>query len=73
VATTSTHGTGCTLSSALAALAARRLQAGPEELDWAPLVEQARDYLQEALAAGGALGVGAGHGPVHHFARWWSA
>jgi hydroxymethylpyrimidine/phosphomethylpyrimidine kinase len=79
VATTSTHGTGCTLSSALAALAARRLHGrssgggGDGELDWAPLVDEARDYLQQALEAGGALGVGSGHGPVHHFARWWSA
>jgi hydroxymethylpyrimidine/phosphomethylpyrimidine kinase len=73
VRTTSTHGTGCTLSSALAALAARRLHAGDGELDWAPLVQEARDYLQQALEAGGALGVGSGHGPVHHFARWWSA
>jgi hydroxymethylpyrimidine/phosphomethylpyrimidine kinase len=73
VATTSTHGTGCTLSSALAALAARRRHDGAGDRDWAPLVEQARDYLQQALESGGALGVGSGHGPVHHFARWWSA
>ncbi|MGY1844499.1 bifunctional hydroxymethylpyrimidine kinase/phosphomethylpyrimidine kinase [Modestobacter sp. SYSU DS0875] len=70
VATTSTHGTGCTLSSALAALAAREQQAG-RPVDWASLVERARDYLQAALAAGETLGVGSGHGPVHHFAGWW--
>ena len=45
--TTATHGTGCTLSSGLAALAAR---AGGTP-DWAALVEPARDYLQRALAA----------------------
>jgi hydroxymethylpyrimidine/phosphomethylpyrimidine kinase len=74
VATTATHGTGCTLSSAIAALAARTRLAAPDEPpDWAPLVEGARDYLQEALMAGGALGVGSGHGPVHHFAGWWPA
>ncbi|WP_369140163.1 bifunctional hydroxymethylpyrimidine kinase/phosphomethylpyrimidine kinase [Modestobacter versicolor] len=74
VGTTSTHGTGCTLSSAIAALAARTALAGPDApTDWAPLVEGARDYLQEALVAGGALGVGSGHGPVHHFAGWWPA
>jgi hydroxymethylpyrimidine/phosphomethylpyrimidine kinase len=74
VATTATHGTGCTLSSAIAALAARtRLDAPDEPPDWVPLVEGARDYLQEALMAGGALGVGSGHGPVHHFAGWWPA
>ncbi|MGY1773842.1 bifunctional hydroxymethylpyrimidine kinase/phosphomethylpyrimidine kinase [Blastococcus sp. SYSU D00813] len=70
VGTTSTHGTGCTLSSAIAALVARGV-GGPGS--WEPAVEQARDYLQEALEAGAALGVGSGHGPVHHFARWWPA
>jgi hydroxymethylpyrimidine/phosphomethylpyrimidine kinase len=72
VDTTSTHGTGCTLSSALAALAARERLAGREP-DWSPLVDRARDYLQAALEAGSALGVGSGHGPVHHFAGWWEA
>jgi hydroxymethylpyrimidine/phosphomethylpyrimidine kinase len=72
VDTTATHGTGCTLSSAIAALAARHLLADPgAPLDWAPLVEGARDYLQAALLAGEQLGVGSGHGPVHHFAGWW--
>jgi hydroxymethylpyrimidine/phosphomethylpyrimidine kinase len=72
VATTSTHGTGCTLSSAVAALAARvRLADAAAPLDWTPLVEGARDYLQAALEGGAALGVGSGHGPVHHFAGWW--
>jgi hydroxymethylpyrimidine/phosphomethylpyrimidine kinase len=66
VATNATHGTGCTLSSAIAALAARSPGAG-----WPVLVEGARDYLQGALEAGGALGVGSGHGPVHHFAGIW--
>ncbi|MQA33477.1 bifunctional hydroxymethylpyrimidine kinase/phosphomethylpyrimidine kinase [Modestobacter roseus] len=70
VETTSTHGTGCTLSSALAALAARERQAG-RAVEWAPLVERARDYLQQALTAGETLGIGSGHGPVHHFAGWW--
>ena len=66
VATTATHGTGCTLSSAIAALVAR--SGGPE---WLPVVEQARDYLQRALEAGTGLGIGSGHGPVHHFAGVW--
>jgi hydroxymethylpyrimidine/phosphomethylpyrimidine kinase len=66
VATTATHGTGCTLSSAIAALAARSPGA-----DWLPVVEEARDYLQRALEAGGRLGIGSGHGPVHHFAGIW--
>jgi hydroxymethylpyrimidine/phosphomethylpyrimidine kinase len=66
VATTATHGTGCTLSSAVAALAARSGSA-----DWSSVVEAARDYLQRALAAGSSLGIGSGHGPVHHFAGVW--
>lgn len=68
IATTSTHGTGCTLSSAIAALVARGV-GGPGA--WEPVIDRARDYLQEALEAGASLGIGAGHGPVHHFVRWW--
>ncbi|HST98062.1 MAG TPA: bifunctional hydroxymethylpyrimidine kinase/phosphomethylpyrimidine kinase [Geodermatophilus sp.] len=67
VDTTSTHGTGCTLSSALAALAARH-----RTDDWSRLVDPARDYLHRALEAGESLGVGSGHGPVHHFAGIWA-
>jgi hydroxymethylpyrimidine/phosphomethylpyrimidine kinase len=74
VATTATHGTGCALSSAIAALTARtRLAAPAEPPDWPPLVEGARDFLHAALVAGEGLGVGSGHGPVHHFTGWWPA
>jgi hydroxymethylpyrimidine/phosphomethylpyrimidine kinase len=74
VRTTATHGTGCTLSSAIAALAARTRLAAPDQPpDWAPLVEGARDFLQAALVSGQTLGVGSGHGPVHHFAGWWES
>jgi hydroxymethylpyrimidine/phosphomethylpyrimidine kinase len=66
VVTTGTHGTGCTLSSAIAALVARS-----GRTDWLPVVEGARDYLQRALTAGVALRIGSGHGPVHHFAGIW--
>ncbi|MCW2701874.1 MAG: phosphomethylpyrimidine kinase [Blastococcus sp.] len=66
VATDATHGTGCTLSSAIAALAAQSPGAG-----WPVLVEGARDYLQRALEAGDRLCIGSGHGPVHHFAGIW--
>ena len=58
--TTSTHGTGCTLSAAIAA----RLGAG-EDLPQA--VEGAVRYLQGAMAAAYPLGSGNGHGPVDHF------
>lgn len=64
VATRNTHGTGCTLSSALAALLARGL----------PLHEAAggaKAYLTAALQAADEVGVGHGHGPVHHFHAWW--
>jgi hydroxymethylpyrimidine/phosphomethylpyrimidine kinase len=64
IQTKNTHGTGCTLSSALAAYLARSgdvLQAGRE----------AKAYLSAALAAAGTLEVGFGHGPVHHFHALW--
>lgn len=63
--TENTHGTGCTLSSALASLYAR---GG----NWAAALGAAKEYLAEAIAASGQLSVGAGHGPVHHLAGLWS-
>jgi len=62
VDTTSTHGTGCTFASAIAAYLARG-----EPL--AEAVGQAKEYLTEALRR--AYPIGGGHGPVHHFYRWW--
>jgi hydroxymethylpyrimidine/phosphomethylpyrimidine kinase len=61
--TTSTHGTGCTLSSAIAA----RLAAG-DPLPKA--VEGAIQYLHGAMAAAYPVGKGNGHGPVDHFYLW---
>lgn len=63
-ATRNTHGTGCTLSSAIAAGLARGLG-----LDMA--VRQAHVYLQGAIAAADRLDIGQGHGPVHHFHQSW--
>lgn len=60
VDTLNTHGTGCTLSSAIAALLARGN--GLEDA-----VRQAKEYLTEALKAGADVHVGRGHGPVCHF------
>jgi len=54
-----THGTGCTLSAAIAALLAQG--AGLAEA-----VERAKTYVWQALEAGRMLGVGRGHGPVDH-------
>lgn len=64
IATRNTHGTGCTLSSAIAAGLAKGL----------PLmdaIESAKSYVTAALAASGRIAIGEGHGPVHHFHRWW--
>lgn len=59
VDTKNTHGTGCTLSSAIAAQLAKGL-----ELPRA--VESAKAYLTQALRDSARLDVGHGHGPVHH-------
>ncbi len=64
--TTSDHGTGCTLSAAIAA----QLAHGHDLLT---SVTVAKDYLHAALAAGRYLSVGQGHGPVHHFFAQWPA
>ena len=66
--TKNTHGTGCTLSSAIAALLPQRAgQFHPIEA----AVRDARQYLLGAIAASGRLDVGKGHGPVHHFHALW--
>ena len=64
--TRNTHGTGCTLSSSIAA----GLAAG---LSLEDAVAQAHEYLQGAISAADDLKIGHGHGPVHHFHRVWSA
>ena len=63
--TRNTHGTGCTLSAAIAAGLAQGM----------PLlkaVTRAHAWLQGAIAAADGLGVGRGHGPVHHFHKVWA-
>lgn len=59
-----THGTGCTLSAAIAAGLAKGLPL-------AQAVSDAKSYISAAIAAADRLAVGHGHGPVHHFHRWW--
>jgi len=59
VPTSSTHGTGCSLSAAVAALRPRRP-------DWVSTVREAKEWLTGAIAAGDALAVGSGRGPVDH-------
>lgn len=63
VATRNTHGTGCTLSAAIAALVPR--------LPMEESVRRAKAYLSAALAHADELDVGHGHGPVHHFHGIW--
>jgi hydroxymethylpyrimidine/phosphomethylpyrimidine kinase len=62
IATTSTHGTGCTLASGIAALLARG-----ESLEAA--ISGAKAFVTAAIER--AYPIGHGHGPVHHFHRWW--
>jgi len=64
IVTRNTHGTGCTLSSAIAAELAKGVA-----LDVA--VRAAKTYLTAALAAADHLTIGKGAGPVHHFHGWW--
>ena len=63
--TKNTHGTGCTLSSAIAAHLARG--ASPSDA-----VRAAKDYVTGAIAAADQLKVGHGHGQLHHFYKSWS-
>jgi hydroxymethylpyrimidine/phosphomethylpyrimidine kinase len=65
IATRNTHGTGDTLSSAIAAFLARGH--GLREA-----VREAKAYLTDALRASDQLRVGSGHGPVHHFHALWT-
>lgn len=65
IATSATHGTGCSLSSAVATLQA-------ELGDWEAAIAEARRWLRESLRHGEGLGVGGGHGPISHFAGLWS-
>lgn len=64
IQTKNTHGTGCTLSAALAALL-------PQVGDVPEAARQAKAYLTEALRHADQLSVGSGHGPLHHFYALW--
>ncbi|MCW4466691.1 bifunctional hydroxymethylpyrimidine kinase/phosphomethylpyrimidine kinase [Glutamicibacter sp. MNS18] len=66
IETPNTHGTGCTLSSALASFHARTGE-------WPQALKAAKDYLAHAICASGTLEVGGGHGPVSHFDALWNA
>jgi hydroxymethylpyrimidine/phosphomethylpyrimidine kinase len=64
VETRNTHGTGCTLSSAIAAHLA-------QGASLAEAVRSAKDYITAAIGHADELKVGTGHGPVHHFHALW--
>ncbi|MGV1753200.1 bifunctional hydroxymethylpyrimidine kinase/phosphomethylpyrimidine kinase [Agrobacterium sp. CG674] len=66
IETRNDHGTGCTLAAAITAHLAL-------EHPLAEAVGLSKEFLHGALAAGKDLKIGGGHGPVHHFYRWWSA
>lgn len=63
--TRNTHGTGCTLSSAIAAELA-------EGADLLTAVTKAQIWLHKAISRADSLNIGAGHGPVHHFHEVWT-
>lgn len=63
VDTINDHGTGCTLSAAIAALVPR--------YGYVEAVRRAKEYLTAALRHADELDVGSGHGPVHHFHALW--
>lgn len=62
--TPNTHGTGCSLSSALASYLAH-------DLPLHQAVEAALQYLHGAIQAASEYSIGHGHGAVHHFYKWW--
>ena len=64
IKTNNNHGTGCTLSSAIAAYMAKGK-------DIEEAVQKAKTFIHHAIAAGAAYKIGHGHGPVHHFFDWW--
>ena len=65
LATRNTHGTGCSLSSAMAAELAKGA-------DVEGAVRRAQAWLHGAIRAADGLGIGGGHGPVHHFHEVWT-
>jgi hydroxymethylpyrimidine/phosphomethylpyrimidine kinase len=64
IATRNTHGTGCSLSSAIAAGLAKGE-------DLATAVRNAKAFISAAIASADRFSVGHGHGPIHHFHRFY--
>lgn len=68
--TNNLHGTGCALSSAIAACLAKLPQDAGVDAPTAA-ISDAKQWLHAALEASARLSVGKGRGPVHHFHAWW--
>jgi hydroxymethylpyrimidine/phosphomethylpyrimidine kinase len=64
VDTENTHGTGCTLSAAIAAGLAKGHRLSEAVAD-------AKTYVTRAIESADELSIGQGHGPTHHFHAWW--
>ena len=64
ISTCNTHGTGCTLSSAIASMLAQGLPLNEA-------IREAKNYINEAIVKGAEYEIGKGHGPVHHFYNFW--
>ena len=64
IQTVNTHGTGCTLSSAITSFVAKGYTLSDA-------VRRAEEYLSGAISAGDLYRTGRGHGPVHHFHEFW--
>ena len=64
IATNNTHGTGCTLSSAVAAFLAQGLALNEA-------IVKAKNFIHSAIVKGARYQIGKGNGPVHHFHAWW--
>lgn len=62
--TVNTHGTGCTLSSAIAS----QLAKGHNIRE---AIQGAKEYITRAIEVGAGYRLGSGHGPVHHFHNFW--
>ncbi len=62
--TRNTHGTGCTLSSAVCAFLAQKYGLNQS-------VSLAKSYITSAIRRADKLNIGSGHGPVHHFHEFW--
>jgi len=65
ISTENTHGTGCSLSSAIAANLAR-------DMELSNAIEKAKEWLTGAISTSNQLDVGKGPGPVNHFHNLWS-